>query len=77
MPPGTPKSMKIDQIMEGHVQQIWGHVFCQTQKLCGRTLGRKGLVKCHGIIKDLKNASFDSLESFSESYSAIWDDLCN
>ena len=63
MPPGTPKSMKIDQIMEGHVQKIWGRAFSEKTP-CGRTLSREGLVNCNGIIKDHKSTSFDSPEPF-------------
>ena len=75
-PPGTPKSMKIDQIMKGHVQGFWGGVFGRQKKPCRRTLGHKEVAKHNEIIQDHKNTSFDSLKPFPDSYSTIWDDLC-
>ena len=71
-----PKAMKIDQIMTGHVQKIWGRVLCRTKKPCRWTLSRKGLVKYDEIIHNHKNTSFDSLKPLSDSYSTTWDDLC-
>ena len=73
-PPRTPKSMKMDQIMKGHVRKFWGRVFCQRKKPCGRTLGHKGLAKHNEVIQDHENASSDSLKPFSDSYSTIWPD---
>ena len=71
--PGTPKSMKIHQIMKGHVRKFWGRVCCRKNSSCGRTLNRKGLVRCNEIIQNDKNTSFDNLKPFSDSYSTIWD----
>ena len=68
--------MKMDQIIKGHVHA--GDVLFakETQKICGRTLSHKGLLKLNEIIKDHKNTSFDSLKQLSALYSTIWDDLC-
>ena len=46
------------------------------KKTCGQTLRRKGFAKCNEIILNPKNTSFDSLESFSDSYSTLWSALC-
>ena len=65
--------MKIDQILKGHVQNVWERVFCR--KKYGPTLGHTGPVKHNEIIQDHKDANFDTLKPFSVSYSTIWDDL--
>ena len=56
--------------------KISGDVFLGEKRPCGRTLGHKGLVKHSEITKDYKKTSFDSLESFSDSYSTLWSALC-
>ena len=63
--------------MKGHVNKSGDVLFAGEKNSAGLHLATKGLTKHNEIIQNHQNTSFDSLKPFSDSYSTIWDDLCN